>query len=277
MLLTFGRRRQGADGRYVVLGVPYDSSQTYISGAREAPAAIRAASAEIEDYDLLEGVDLLEIDISDAGDVEVSFGSAEATASCTEEAVRAITSSGSVPVLLGGEHTVTAFAAPAVNAEVLVALDAHLDFRDSYLGNRFSHACALRRAAEALECETVVAGVRSACREELEDAERLGVRLLKFGEHSSAGLAEELVRLTRGRRVYLSIDMDFLDPKEARGVGNPEPPGYSYSEALRVLEFLRHAKLAALDVTEVVPAADRYTPVVAAKLVLKALVRAENL
>ncbi len=274
---TFGRRRAGADGKYVVLGVPYDSSQTYMQGAREAPRAIRAASAEIEDYDMLEGVDLLELDISDAGDVEVSFGSAEATAELTGEAVREIASSGSVPVILGGEHTVTAFAAGAVEAEVLVALDAHLDFRDSYLGNRFSHACALRRAAEALGCSAAVAGVRSACREELEDAEELGVRVLEFRNHTPEELAEVLGKLTVGRKVYLSIDLDFLDPKEARGVGNPEPPGYSYTDTLRVLEFLRQAELAALDVTEAVPALDAYTPVLAAKLVLKALVRAEKL
>ncbi len=273
---TFGRRRQGTDARYVVLGIPYDSSQTYRCGSRDAPAAIRAASAEMEDYDMLEGADLLSLDIADAGDVEVSHGSPAATARRVEEALSML-GEGAVPVMLGGEHTITAFAAAAVKPEALVALDAHLDFRDSYLENPHSHACTLRRAAEAVGCENlVVAGVRSACREELRSAERMGVRVFRFGVEARE-LAEELAESLRGRRVYLSIDMDFLDPKEARGVGNPEPPGYSYTEAVEVLEFLRHVELAALDVTEVVPGIDAYTPVLAARLVFKALLRAESL
>jgi len=278
---TFARRELSVDeAEYVVLGVPYDSSSSFKAGSREAPQAIRRASQEIEDFDILEDFDLLNLKIADAGDIEPSYGSAELTRERVEFTVRDILSRGAKPVILGGEHTVSSFAIEAFPEDVFfLSLDAHLDFRDEYLGNRYSHACTLRRAAEKLGYENVLAvGVRSACKEELEDAGRLDVGFIPITEcydvkALSARLKEELA----GKKVYLSMDMDFFDPKEARGVGNPEPPGVLFSDFLQMLDFLSEVELVGMDVTEVVPALDSYTPVLAAKVVLKVLARHEKL
>jgi agmatinase len=277
---TFGRRELGVEeARYVVAGVPFDSSESYRSGAREAPAAIREASREIEDYDMLEDFDLLSLKIADIGDVEVSFGNSEETRRRVVETVRFILENQAVPVLLGGEHTISAFAVEALPRDTLfLSFDAHLDFRDEYLNNRFSHACVLRRVAECVGYDNVLAvGVRSACREELEDAQKLGVGFIPFDEcYDLEALSARLVKAVGGRRVYLSIDMDVFDPKDARGVANPEPPGFFFFDFLKIVDFIRHTELVGMDVTEVVPRFDAYTPVLAAKLIFKVLTRYEK-
>ncbi len=277
---TFGRRELGVEeAKYVVVGVPFDSSESYRAGAREAPAAIREASREIEDYDMLEDFDLLELRIADIGDVEVSFGDSRETRRRVVETVKFIRERDAVPVLLGGEHTISAFAAGALPGDTLfLSFDAHLDFREEYLNNRFSHACVLRRAAEHLGCENVLAvGVRSACKEELEDAKRLGAGFIPFDECRDLDeLSSRLKKVAEGRRIYLSIDMDVFDPKDARGVANPEPPGFIFTDFLRILDFLRYTRLVCLDVTEVVPRYDAYTPVLAARLIFKILTRYEK-
>ncbi len=277
---TFGRRELSVEeASYVVAGVPFDSSESYRSGSREAPQAIREASREIEDYDMLEDFDLLELAIADIGDIEVSFGSNQETRKRVVETVRFILDNNAVPVLLGGEHTISAFAIEAFPKDTLfLSFDAHLDFREDYLNNRYSHACVLRRAAEHVGYENVVAvGVRSACKEELEDARRFEVSFIPFDEcYDLEALETRLMKAVKGRNIYLSIDMDVFDPKDARGVGNPEPLGFFFFDFLKILDFIKGATLAGLDVTEVVPRYDAYTPVLAAKLIFKVLARYEK-
>jgi len=277
---TFGRRELSVEeASYVVAGVPFDSSESYRSGSREAPHAIREASREIEDYDMLEDFDLLELAIADIGDIEVSFGSNRETRKRVFETVKFIIDNNAVPVLLGGEHTISAFAIEAFPEDTLfLSFDAHLDFRDEYLNNRYSHACVLRRAAEHVGHENVFAiGVRSACREELEDAKRLEVSFIPFDKcYDLEALETRLRRAVEGRNIYLSIDMDVFDPKDARGVANPEPPGFFFFDFLKILDFIKGANLVGLDVTEVVPRYDAYTPVLAAKLIFKILTRYEK-
>ena len=277
---TFGRRElRIEEAGYVVAGIPFDSSQSYRSGSREAPQAIREASREIEDYDMLEDFDLLELRIADMGDIEVSLGNNEETEKRIFESARYILDNDAVPVLLGGEHTISAFAIGAFPRDTLfLSFDAHLDFREDYLNNRFSHACVLRRVAEHVGCENVLAvGVRSACREELNDAEKLGAGFIPFDEcYNLEALQTRLKKAVEGRKVYLSIDMDVFDPKDARGVANPEPPGFFFFDFLKILDFIKGANLVALDVTEVVPRYDPYTPILAAKLIFKVLARYEK-
>ena len=277
---TFGRRELSVEeASYVVAGVPFDSSESYRSGSREAPQAIREASREIEDYDMLEDFDLLSLRIADLGDIEVSFGSNTETKRRVVETVRFILDSNAVPVLLGGEHTISAFAVEAFPRDMLfLSFDAHLDFRDEYLNNRYSHACVLRRASERVGYGNVlVVGVRSACREELEDAKKLGVSFIPFNECCDLeALQARLRRAVEGRKLYLSIDMDVFDPKDARGVANPEPPGFFFLDFLKLIDFIKGATLVGLDVTEVVPRYDAYTPVLAAKLIFKILTRYEK-
>jgi agmatinase len=277
---TFGRRDLTLqEARYAVLGVPYDSSESYRAGSRWAPGAIREASREIEDYDLLDDFDLLGIPIHDMGDVEVSHGDAEETRKRVRETLGAILERDKVPVMLGGEHTITAFAAEAYDqGPFYLIFDAHMDFREDYIGNPYSHACVSRRIFERVGGENILlVGVRSASRRELQDARELGLRYLDFNHcRDVRALVKDITGIVGDRDLYLSIDADVLDPKEARGVCNPEPPGFSFDDLVRCLDVLKTAKLVGFDLTEVSPQYDSYTPVLAAKLIFKVLLKAEK-
>lgn len=270
---TFGRRETKLeDAKYAFIGVPYDGSESYRVGSRFAPMAIREASREIEDYDMLEERDLLEIKIADIGDVDVAFGNFDETHQRTASVVKEVLDRGVVPICVGGEHSITYSALSAYEEKPFVVIyDAHLDFRYDYLGEKFSHACVTRRIGELLGYENLlVVGVRSASKEELEDAAELGLKYVDFNSF------REGFSIEKGRRLYLSVDMDVLDPKEAKGVGNPEPPGFTYTELVDSLGFLRKADLVGFDLTEVAPLYDSYTQVLAAKLIFKVLIRAEH-
>lgn len=274
---TFGRQSTDiTDAQYVICGVPYDSSETYRTGSRFAPNAIRESSREIDDYDVLEDFDLLEIPLADYGDVEVSFGDAKETMIRTKETVIEILKSGSVPCLIGGEHTISYFALTGFEKKPFcIVLDAHLDFRDEYIGNRYSHACSTRRISELIGVENVlVVGVRSADKTEVADAKKLGLSYIDFNHcRDVKAVKTRILDVIKGREVYLSIDADVLDPKEAAGVCNPEPPGFTFEEMMRILDFLKHANMAGFDLTEVTPIYDSYTQILAAKLIFKVLMK----
>lgn len=274
---TFGSRGSDLrDARYAICGVPYDSSETYRTGSRFAPNAIREASREIEDYDILEDFDLSEIPLADYGDVEVSFGDAKETMKRTSETVREILQTGSVPCLIGGEHTISYFALNGFEKKPFyLVFDAHLDFHDEYINNRLSHACFIRRVTELLGVENVlVVGVRSAGKGEVADAKKLCLNYIDFNDCKDIDtLKIKILDAVKGREVYLSIDADVLDPKEAPGVCNPEPPGFSFEEMVDILDFLKDVRMAGFDFTEVTPIYDSYTPILAAKLIFKALLK----
>lgn len=272
---TFARREAKLEeAKYAFLGVPYDGSQSYRVGSRYAPRAIRAASREIEDYDMLEGEDLLDIKIADIGDVDVSYGNFIETHRRTASVVKDILGKKVIPLCVGGEHTISYSALSAYEKPFVIIYDAHLDFRDNYLGEKFSHACVTRRIGEHLGYENLlVVGVRSASRDELGDAEKLGLKYIDF-QSCRHDLADKIAEASEGKSLYLSLDMDTLDPKEAGGVGNPEPPGFSYTELVSSLEFLREANLVGFDLTEVAPPYDSYTPILAAKVIFKVLAKA---
>lgn len=273
---TFGRRELTLDeAEFAVIGIPYDSSESYRTGSRLGPGAIREASRDLEDYDMEEGFDLLSLRICDVGDVEVSQGDFDETAKRAAEAVREVLERGVTPLCLGGEHTITYFAARALEKKAAyIIFDAHLDYREDYIGNRFSHAASTRRLAELVGAGNIlVAGVRSASKEELDAAEKDGLRYIAASQfHEDIEEAcRQIAEHVEGREVYLSIDLDVVDPGEAPGVCNPEPGGISYRDAVKAFRFLRGSRLLGADLCEVSPVYDLYTPVLAAKLLFKAL------
>jgi agmatinase len=274
--LTFARRDISlSEAEYAVLGIPFDSSQSYRTGSRFAPLAIREASRDLEDYDIEEDFDLMDLKICDLGDVEVSFGNFEETQKRAVETIGGILKAQAVPLCLGGEHTITYFSAKTAKKDSLfVIYDAHLDYRDDYLGNRFSHASISRRLSELVGPENlIVIGVRSASKQELLDGKKAGLRYISskdFSKNKKKSF-KMIDDLTRGRKVYLSLDMDVFDPSELRGVCNPEPGGLFYRDILESLSFLKNCDLIGLDLTELSPAYDAFSPILAAKLLFKTL------
>jgi agmatinase len=269
--LTFGgKEHKLEEAKFAVLGVPYDRGESYRTGSRFAPNAIREASIEIESYDMIEDKDLSDIKIFDCGNVDVS-GDFEKTFERTKLCISEILKNKAIPIVLGGEHTISLCSISAYREKpFFLVFDAHLDFRDEYLEEKFSHACVTRRIGELIGFKNILAvGVRSASKEELKDAGEHGLEFISFEKCSANAISEKI----QDKNVYVSIDMDVLDPKEARGVCNPEPSGFYYSDFISIFEFLKKTNLVGLDIVEVCPSYDAYTPVLAAKLIFKILAK----
>jgi agmatinase len=183
---------------------------------------------------------------------------------------------GKIPVTLGGEHSLAPACVGAFPQDIgVIGIDAHLDFRDEYLGDKYSHACSARRIADHVGVQNVVyVGVRSYSREEREDLQRLGLEFVGADEVRRDGIAMALERAVNaiGReRLYLTIDMDGIDPAYAPAVGNPEPFGLTPWDVKAVIDQLGD-RLVGMDVNEVAPQYDQgETAVLAARLVREAL------
>ena len=252
-----------------VYGIPFDTATSFRTGPRFGPEAIRSASALLRPYNPALGVDVVEaLSIVDYGDVPVSPGDTERTYGQVEEALAPLVEAGVFPLALGGDHSVT-LAELRVLARrhgplALVQLDAHGDTWDEYFGQRFFHGTTFRRALEEglIEPEaSVQAGLRGSVygAEDLESARELGFVILSCDQlrNHGPGSFASLVRERIGRRpVFLSFDIDVLDPAFAPGTGTPEVGGLSTAEALSFLRALRGVALAGADVVEVSPPYD---------------------
>jgi len=254
--------------RVVVIGVPFDATQSYRPGARLGPSAVRAALPNMEFYSLELGRSLEGLSIGDAGDLEYTSDTASMLR-YVEAAVSELAESGKVPAVVGGEHTITLASYRPFCGATLVVFDAHLDMRDEIYGLRTSHATFLRRLMESCDMDIVHVGGRAFSSEELDFARSRGVSIYTVYELEDA--RKVLSGLGRsGTRIYVSLDMDALDPAFAPGVGNPEPGGVGSIDLLRLLASLDGAALAGFDVVELSPPYDQSgaTSALAAKALL---------
>ncbi|MEM2878080.1 MAG: agmatinase [Candidatus Hadarchaeales archaeon] len=240
----------------VFLGVPLDVTSSYRSGYRFAPASIRAASANIETYLTSAKLDVFEkLNISDLGDLVVTPTDLNATGERMVAILKEILYSGKIPAILGGEHTLTYFSMKAVGDVFLIHLDAHRDLRDEYMGDRLCHATVMRRVLDTLSPGKLIQiGIRSCSKEEDE---------IKLEVYSSEEVSEDpdrvaaLVEKKVGKApVYLSIDIDVLDPAFAPGVATPEPGGISSTDLFRLLRRFGRMNLKGFDVVELTPPHD---------------------
>ena len=262
--------------RVVVLAVPYDSTTTARAGARDGPAAIIDASEDMELYDLGLGFEPFRWGIHTLPELAPHSGSAEATIDRVEEVVAELLDDGKFVVTLGGEHTVAVGAARAHAERIpdlsVLAIDAHADLRDSYLDSPYNHACTLRRILEAVRLGRVTqVGLRSA---EAEEAALIRERDLAFFS------PQAYRRLARGPRevvehlsdaVYVTIDLDGLDPSQMAAVGTPEPGGLLWDDVVELLAAVAdERRIVGFDVTELAPAeGPRACAQLAAKLVYR--------
>jgi agmatinase len=267
-----------ADSVFLVLGVPFDGTATFRRGAREGPAAIREASQNFDPWLMELGMDMGTVAVHDAGDVDVKDHSVEVVHQ-VEMGVSELMGAYRIPVLLGGEHNATEGAVRALHGRhedlrVLV-LDAHLDYLDEYMGDFRSHACATRRCTEVVGAGNVaVLGIRSASRDELVSAGKEGLAFATADGIEELGLGTVLLELLDSLGdgpLYLSIDLDVLDPSHAPGVQNPEPWGMSPLEVRHVIDRVA-SRVVGMDVMECAPGYDGgQTAMVAARLVRHAI------
>lgn len=254
-------------GRPRLIGLPYDASSSFLPGAAEAPVLIRAALHSPGWNSWAHGLrDLLAADgLTDAGDL--ALPPTEAARALIESGVSDLASAGWRPIALGGDHSVTY---PAVRGVVhthgpvtILHLDAHPDLYQEFEGDRWSHACPFARIMEeGLARRLIQVGIRTMNRHQRDQADRLGVEVIEMSDW----LAGSRPR-TEGK-VYLSVDLDGLDPAYAPGVSHREPGGLTTREVLDLIQRLE-GDLVAADVVEYNPRQDvsGLTATVAAKIV----------
>lgn len=271
--LKFSGSQEDYDSsKYAILGVPFDSTTSFRSGQRFAPNRIREASDTLERYIYDLQINLKEARIFDAGDTSMTVSPEEMVKNVEREVSRLIRSS-KFPILLGGEHTITIGTLNVLreNDYDIIFLDAHPDFRDSLLGMNISHGTVAKHAVNTLGIENVSAmGLRSISLEEKSDPMFSRYRYITSDELNDKGedsFIKELFEHLSGRKLYLSIDLDVMDPSIAPGVATPEPFGISSFTVRRIIRKLSPHLIGA-DIVEYDPPYDNgNTGILAARLV----------
>jgi len=254
------------DARYVIFGVPYDGTTSFLAGTRDGPDAIRKVSYNFEQFLPEFGYTLSEAGIHDLGNLEVE-SLPEDVIAAVEDVACELRQDGKVPVALGGEHSITLGLYRAYRSECFVVCDAHLDLREEFGNTPYNHACITRRVCEAGAQEIFIIGARSGTEEEYAFAQHLHLYSADcVRERGIAAILDEIITTIAGRSVYLSIDADAIDCCLTPGLGTPEPFGITPFDVRDVVR--RIGPLAeAFDYMEVCPIDAGQTAAVAGKVV----------
>jgi agmatinase len=261
------------DSHFIVFGVPFDSTSSYKPGSRFGPSAIREASYNIETFSMRTMEDVEKIKVCDVGDLLVTHGNIQETNKNVERLASEILKGGKFPIMLGGEHSVTYGAVKALGKDTtVIQFDAHMDLRNEYLGEKWSHATVMRRILEEVGTSHIIeAGIRAPSREEYQFAKENKISFftseaLNTNWDETTDRIKELIE--DSTKIYLSVDVDCLDPSVAPGVGNPEPEGINLTTLINMIQKTISPKIKGFDIVEVSPPNDPsgITSVAAAKL-----------
>jgi agmatinase len=242
-----------AESQVVILGCPFDGTASFRPGARFGPSAIRRASWGIETYSPYLERDLGELKIHDVGDLELPLGEKKLALDLVRKAVRQILTAGKFPIVLGGDHLVTLPVMEEIDRfytnPCLLHLDAHADLREDYLGETHSHSTVMRKVIERLSnVRLFQMGMRSGTEEEF----RLAKKLRSPVSLEASSLRSVVKRIGK-QPVYLSLDLDVIDPGLLSGVGTPEPGGLTFRELIALLKQLQPLRVIGFDLVELTP------------------------
>ena len=237
----------------VILGCPYDGSASFRPGARFGPSAIRRASWGIETFSPYFQRDLTQCPIHDMGDLELPLGEKKISLGLIRKALGQILSKRKFPILLGGDHLITL---PIIEEILpiyprihLIQIDAHTDLREEYLGESLSHSTVMRKVVDHLgEGRLFQIGVRSGT----EDEFKLARKMKSIVSLDSRSLSSMIKRL-RNQPVYITLDLDVMDPSLLPGVGTPEPGGFTFQEIISLLRKLQTLHVVGFDIVELTP------------------------
>lgn len=245
------------EAEIIVFGAGFDGTATFRPGSRFGPQAIRSEFYGLETYSPVLDKDITQLDICDSGDLELPFGDTlkalELIGAATEEIINA----GKKPFMIGGEHLITL---PAFKAAIqrfpdihVIHIDAHTDLRAEYLGQQLSHSSVIRRIWELTGDGRIwQLGIRSGLKEEFDWAKEGHTFLRPFDLADAKAAAESI----GDKPVYLTVDLDVLDPSIMPGTGTPEPGGVSFVELMRALYCFRGMNIVAADMVELAPMLD---------------------
>ena len=251
------------------VGIPFDTATSFRPGARFGPEGIRSASVLLRPYHPALEIDVLDaLTVVDYGDLPVAPGDTEGTYRRIEDGLAPLVEAGVFPLVLGGDHSITLPELRALARRhgqmALVQLDSHTDTWDEYFDQKYFHGTTFKRAAEEGLLEpaaSVQAGMRGSlfAASDLKDARALGFTVIPSEELRALGpqgYARTVRERVGDRPVFLSFDIDFLDPAFAPGTGTPEVAGFSTAEALAFVRALAGIRLVGCDIVEVAPAYD---------------------
>ena len=248
---TFG------EAQAVLFGVPFDGTTSFKPGARFAPAAMREDSWGLESYSPYCDRDLEELKLFDYGDLELPFGDKKNALRMIKEHVNEIIEQNKIPIMIGGEHLVSLSPVKALAKMYddlqIIHFDAHTDLREDYLGESLSHATVLRRIYDILGDGRINQFcIRSGLKEEFEWAKK-HTHLEKFTYNT----LPSCVRRLKDKPVYITIDLDVLDPSVFPGTGTPEPGGINFHDMLNIINELgKLNNVVGMDVVELSPKYD---------------------
>ncbi|MBT2729491.1 agmatinase [Bacillus sp. ISL-75] len=259
------------DADVAVIGVPNDMGTQWKSGARMGPRGIREGSTLYSfglngAYDIEKDITYLgpRWKVVDCGDVDMVHGDMMQSHENTEEAIRKIVSKGAMPVVLGGDHSITIPVGKALEELGpfhVIQIDAHLDWADHRSGQRYGHGSCIRRLSEMDHVQKIfqfgIRGISSSLKEDVDAAREYGSVILSPRQIRKMGIERVIELLPEGEKYYITLDIDGLDPSVAPGTGTPSPGGFIYDEVNELLEGIaKRGKVIGFDLVEVAPPYD---------------------
>ncbi|BCU67471.1 agmatinase [Sulfolobales archaeon HS-7] len=270
------------ESKYAIVGAPLDVTSSYRPGTRFAPSSIRQAAQYIEFYSLRQGIDIGDIGFRDFGDIILHPSNIQESLKRIRNVIGYILSLGKFPITIGGEHTITQGIIDAFEQETcVVSFDAHLDLREDYLGDPFDHASVMRRISEK-GVKIMEIGTRAVTREEVQYARNNGIDFVTSYEIRRLGIRDVAKRVREFentcKNIYVSFDIDVLDPAYAPGAQTPEPDGLSTPELLDILQYIITEKVIGMDIVEISPIVDtsNITSILGSKIIMEAVAAIES-
>jgi len=260
------------DASFILFGVPFEKTSSFRHGADKSPNEVRQASWNFERYDLRTGINFEEILVHDYGDLNVQNLTSKEVFETTKAFTSKLLVKKKIPIAIGGDHSITPGIIAAFPKDIaVISLDAHMDFRQKYKNDIYNHACVIRRVADHIPLQNIaVLGIRSAEKEEYEQAQKQGLFFRDTFTINKIGIGKSIQQTKthlKGKQIYLTLDIDVVDPAYAPGTSTPEPFGLTPLDVLEIIEAFS-PQLIGCDVVEVCPPYDHgQTAVLAAKLV----------
>jgi len=260
--------------KVVLVGIPYDGTCSFQPGSRFGPEQIRIASKGLEEYSAYQNKSLEDITFYDAGELDLPFGDRDKALEIIKNCTKEILDANKIFVGIGGEHLVTLPAFEAYYAKYpnlkLVHFDAHADLREEYLGQKLSHATVIRRISDIIGLENIVqVGIRSGTKDEFD--------LIKKYDTLAFGVDDFCKKITKFKDspIFLTIDLDVLDPSIMSGTGTQEAGGLFFNEFLEYFRAMQNLNLVGCDVVELAPFYDQsgVSTATAAKIIREIILR----